>query len=956
MPAKRHALCTLLLACALVSQAATSVGHLRTEAIRNPVGIDAENPAFSWTLEANGRRGTWQTAYEINLYTDAALCNRCWTSGKVASTRQLDIPYDGSALKAHTRYWWTVSVWDNHEEVATSSEEAYFETGLLGTGWAGALWIEATDTPDEGIPLFRKEFTLGERVKAAKVYASALGVFDLFINGQRVGHRQRDGTTLYDELKPGWTDYRKEVNYWTYDVTHLLREGTNAIGAQVSSGWWNGEIAREVYGQPKLGFLCRLRVEYDDGTVEDIISDTNWQCATSGPVRMGNIYNGETYDARRNSQWASPGYDTEGWLPVEENDDFHGEVTAFCCQPVRVRTDLERTPATITVYEGHQETGSTHGTIHVTDTLDGKATLHLSPGQVAQYDMEQNMVGWVRFTVKGAPGTTLRFKFGEMLNDTGDSDRANDGPGGSLYTYNLRTAKATLHYTVGGDPEGETFEPSTTFFGFRYVEVTASDEVEITSLKGRVVGSDIEETGSFACSHDDVNQLYRNILWGQRGNFLSIPMDCPQRDERLGWTADTQIFSRTASYNADTRAFYRKWMRDMRNSQRNDGAYPDIAPYDNFWGYGNAAWGDAGIIVPWTVYQMYGDKRILEENYESMTRYMAWLATQSGEGYTYNGAGTGMGDWLAYTPTTKRYISVCYYALVAQLMNEIATALEHPDDALAYATLHEHIKAEFQTRYMHANGLLTEDTQCAYLLALMLNLMPETSRKAAIERLATLIEGNDYCLDTGFVGTGVLSQTLSAVGLDDLAYDLLLQRKNPSWMYSIDQGATTVWERWDSYTKEGGFNKHHWIMNSFNHYAYGVVAEWLFRYVGGIEVDSDAPGFRNVILQPTPDRRTHLPDGQERITHATATHRSPYGLIRSAWALQDDGRIRYECAIPAGATATLHLPLLRDTDEILESGKPINQAEGVVLTGISNRVATLKVQSGNYTFTQLGED
>ena len=364
-----------------------------------------------------------------------------------------------------------------------------------------------------------------------------------------------------------------------------------------------------------------------------------------------------------------------------------------------------------------------------------------------------------------------------------------------------------------------------------------------------------------------------------------------------------------------------------------------------------ADWGDAGVIVPWTVYQMYGDTRILEENYESMSLYMTWLAAQSGDGYTYNGAGTDMGDWLAYTTTTERYVSVCYYAYVAQLMTEIASALGNTNDSIAYASLYENIKEEFQTRYVNDNGLLTEDTQCAYLLALKINLLPEDAYDAAVERLATLIEENDYCLDTGFVGTGTLCQTLSAVGLNDLAYDLLLQRQNPSWMYSLDQGATTVWERWDSYTKESGFNQHSWIMNSFNHYAYGVVAEWMYRYVGGIEVDAAAPGFRNVILQPTPDMRTDIPDDQERITHATATHRSPYGLISSAWTLQDDERISYECTIPPGSTATLYLPLLLDTDEILESGTPVEEAEGVELISIADGVATLQLQSGTYEFT-----
>lgn len=808
-----------------------------------------------------------------------------------------------------------------------------------------------------GTPLFRRDFNIAGEVKSAKIYATALGVFDLFINGSRVGHMQQDSTTVYDELKPGWTDYTKEINYLTYDVTHLLTEGDNVVGAQVSNGWWGGEIAHDMYGTPSLAFLCRLRIEYEDGTEQNIVSDLDWISSTCGPVVYGDIYNGETYDARRESNWSTLDYNASDWFATALNNEFNGDITAFMCQPVRVRDFLERTPTSITVYEGSNSTGTTYGEINVTKKTTDTNNLTLTTEETAQYDMGQNMVGWIRFTVKGNPGTRLRIKFGEMLNDTGASDRANDGPGGSLYTYNLRTAEATLNYTLRGDENGETFEPSTTFFGFRYCEITTSDNVEIIELSGRVVGTEIEETGTFQTDNDDVNQLFSNILWGQRGNFLSIPTDCPQRDERLGWTADTQIFSRAASYNGDTRAFYHKWMNDMRKSQRADGAYPDIAPFCNFWGYGNAAWADAGIIVPWTVYMMSGDTKILSENYESMTAYMNWLSTLGSDGYNYNGAGTGMGDWLAYVTTDARYVSVCYYAYVARLMTQIAGALSSTQtdnyalDSLAYSELYEQIRNEFQDRYIASDGLLNIATQTSYLLALKLGLMPESSTDAAVSKLRTLIEENNYCLNTGFVGTATLCQTLSSVGLNDLAYDLLLQRQNPSWLYSIDQGATTVWERWDSYTLESGFNKHEWIMNSFNHYAYGVVAEWMYRYAAGIETDNNAPGFKHIILQPTPDTRTQFPDGQEQITHVKATHQSPYGLISSEWQLNSDNRITYSTTIPPGTTATLYLPLIDNTDEILESDTPADKAEGVEIIQKNNGIAVINLQSGSYQFT-----
>jgi len=543
-------------------------------------------------------------------------------------------------------------------------------------------------------------------------------------------------------------------------------------------------------------------------------------------------------------------------------------------------------------------------------------------------------------------------RHGEMLNYNGDKKgRLDDGPGGSVWTYNLREAKAQLQYTFSGDSKGETYHPRHTFMGFRYVAVTASDDVEFRKLTGQVVGSDIQEWGHFECSDSSINQLYSNIWWGQRGNFLSVPTDCPQRNERLGWTGDTQIFCRTALYQSDSKDFYRKWMRDMRNSQRSDGAYPDIAPFPNFWGYGTAAWGDAGIIVPWNVYEMTGDKTILEENYASMTRWMQWLATQqetveaatvpdgspSGHAVTYRhiGAGTATGDWLAYDPLDRRYVSVAYYAYAAQLMDSISTALGNDEQARHYRQLYHDIRQEFQQRYLssltsppspltsspspltsHHSPLHT--TQTAYLLALRFGLLPEEHRQAACDSLRMKIEQNDYLLSTGFVGTALLCPVLSYEDMDDLAYALLLQRKNPSWLYSVDQGATTVWERWDSYTREEGFHKHHWNMNSFNHYAYGVIAEWMYAYMGGIR--PGAPGFRHVVLSPHADRR---PDGhptlqyQPRITWMRTKVHTPQGDITSAWRQLPDGHYEYEFTLPAGVTYSVSIPHLSDKDKVI---------------------------------------
>lgn len=1305
---------------------ALEVERLRTEAVKNPVGIDVEKPMFSWRMDAGDERGVKQTAYEIAVFSDAACTEQVWSSGRVVSDRQIDVAYEGGKLQPSTRYYWTVTVWDNKGGESTSTEEAYFETGLMGGGWNGARWIQATDTqlgtseesidhysveadfevdnistglifaaadnkshyylwqinfetgyarlrphiyrgdqqfatcleeidlrplidlqlhqtyhlrievdgntastyinevlvdtrtnpdggnygygnigiweygaerayfdnvivtnlggenPDtlihedfseasnpftggtvsdgrlfvngsdawytapgqshltydldldfiverdnagiifsgydtnnfhmwginirdkgtpflrrhvktngsfatsdadlgaffskadltnslhhlkisvrgnvvqtyidgqlmdtysdtsgrltnglvgfrayydrtmnetayydnikvttyndaedtqgtvtfsedfegagmafsdgtvvvkenskmlcvqstydetcsmqtgkeKGMPLFRKAFTTKGAVKSTKIYASALGVFDLFLNGQRVGV---DGSDVYDELKPGWTDYRKEINYMTYDVTPLMREGGNVIGAQVSNGWWGGAIARGMYGShPTLGFIAQLRLEYEDGSVEYVVTDTDWSSSYCGPLILGDIYDGETYDARRESDWSSPEYDASDWNLTEENTEFHGEITAFRGQTVRVRDEFRLTPKTITVYEGAKPTGTTYGEINVTRTLSGTEPLQLKAGETALVDLGQNMTGWIRFTAKGQRGTHLRIKFGEMLNDNGASDRLNDGPGGSLYTYNLRTAEATLHYTLKGAEDGETFQPSTTFFGFRYCEITTSSDVEIAQFTGEFVGSDLEEHATFETSHPDVNQLYSNIRWSQRDNFLSVPTDCPQRDERLGWTGDIQVFARAATYHADTRAFLRKWLNDLRQSQREDGAYPDIAPFPNFWGFGTGGWGDAGVIVPWTVYLMTGDQAVLEECYASMTHYMDWLSLQGDGQYKYNGAGTSTGDWLSYENTDSRYVCVCHYANVAQLMSKIAGALSQSPadtyhaDSLKYAELYDNIKAEWQTRYLDSNGQPTVSTQTSYLMALKFGLLPETSVERAREILREKIENNGYKLSTGFIGTSLLNQTLSEQGMDDLAYDLLLQRENPSWLYSVDQGATTIWERWDSYTKDGGFNKHEWNMNSFNHYSYGVVSEWMFRRVAGIEADEAQPGFKHFFLMPTPDDRTYFPAGQERITSVKATHESGYGLIGSEWQRGDDGRISYQTTVPANTTATLYLPLLSENDEITEGGKALEEAEGVTFKGIEDGKAVIGLESGSYEFT-----
>ena len=766
-----------------------------------------------------------------------------------------------------------------------------------------------------GIPMFRKTFQLSGNVRRARLYATGLGVYNVFINGERVGQTDEDGNTLYDELKPGATEMKKTVFYTTHDVTALLHEGKNAIGAEVSSGWWNGAIVHGTYGGKPNAFRALLKIELEDGNTQVIPTDLSWLSNTNGPLRKGDVYNGETYDARLEDGQFTPDYDDSNWFGVAESADFKGEIRAFEGPAIMAVEALRRYPQTIQIYEGTKSNGKTFGTINVVEEIAGQNGFTLAAGQTAVIDLGQNASGWVSFTARGAAGTKLRFRFGEMPNTTGDRSRGDDGPAGSVYTENLRSAEATLYYTLKGTTEGESFHPTTTYFGFRYIEVTTSADVELTNVIGETVTSAVEEKSSFRTSHEDVNKLYSNVIWGQRSNFVSVPTDCPQRDERMGWTADTQVFSLTGLYNGDTRNFYKKWMRDMRDAQRSDGAYPVIAPYH--WGveYASSGWSEAGIIVPWNVYMMTGDKAILRDNFEANERYMSFLTTKSGDGYQYNGSDPIHGDWVAYVNTDGRYISVCYYAYVADLMARTSRALSETEGdtysrkAEQYEQLFQNIKDEWQRRFLNSSKVPTQATQCGYLMALRYKLLP------------------------------------------DDAYTLLLQRGDPSWLYSVDQGATTIWERWNSYTVAKGFGPV--SMNSFNHYAYGVVAEWMFHHMAGIAPDEAQPGFKHFLLQPNPDTRSTLRYNQKRITFVDADFASDYGQIKAEWQCDGTKEMTYRITIPANTSATLRLPIA-DGLYIYESGTIAEEAEGVEYTGTSDGYATFEVGSGEYLFSVSG--
>ena len=791
-----------------------------------------------------------------------------------------------------------------------------------------------------GVALFSKQVTVNG-LKSARVDATALGVFDLWVNGKRVGRKDENGNLVYDEMKPGWTDYKERVLYYSYDLAPYLHDGENTLLCAVAPGWYNGRIAAGTYGETHVSLLAAVHL-LDDAGERHLYTDDSWQGAWGSAVRASDIWDGELYDANEPTfADLSKGCNCVKWdnVTTESYDIF---VTPHVGPTIMVREGLTRKPESIIVYEGTEDNGSDYGKIHVVRESKGEDSFTLKKGETAVIDLGQNMVGWPTFTVKGAKGTYVQVRVGEMLNDSGLQSRGNDNPEGSIYTINYRSAKAKAYYILKGNENGEYYCPCFTFFGFRYLEISATEDVEFTGLACPVIGSAIRETGKMVTSSADVNRLISNIIWGQRSNYLSIPTDCPQRDERLGWTGDTQAFCGTAAYNADVNGFFHKWLQDARDSQDESGMYPDVIPTSRMVGFGGAAWSDAGIIVPYTMWRMYADTAIIEEHYASMEKYMDWLSKTDPMGPNPH-----YGDWLAYENTDSRLICAAYYALDCTYMEVMSRIIGKNDRADHYKEVYAKVRNYFRKTYCEDGMLKPEHrTQCAYLLVLRIGLIDEDKRAEAIAALKEKIIDNGYKLSTGFVGTCILNEILAENGENNLAYSLLLQTENPSWLYSVYQGATTIWERWNSYTKATGFGDV--SMNSFNHYAYGAIQEWMYRHMAGIETTEDAPGFAHPILQPKPDTRRleEIPAGQELIKWVKASFDSPTGTIKSAWDTTDG--FTYECTVPVAST--LYLPILTDADTYTVNGESKKFADGEICS--CGKALVVELEAGHYIFKQ----
>ncbi len=886
--------CLQLLSTFVFSQ--IRVGHLLCENLSNPVGIDATRPRFTWQLISD-KRNTMQTAYEIHVLEGKKLI---WNSEKVLSDSSVEIIYKGSALQSAKRYYWQVRVWDNSGKASAWSETASVQMGLLQPSDWRAKWIEASspDTVERISPLLRKTFHLNKSIKAATAFVTAHGLYEAWINGKKIGDAH---------LTPGWTSYNKRLQYQTYDVTSLLQNGANAVGVMLGNGWYRGYLAwggnKDVWGK-NLALLFQLEISYTDGTSEIISSDESWKSST-GNILYSEIYNGETNDARK---------EKTGWCNANYNDaDWHNALVKDFDKSILVATQNE-------MIKAHE----TFKPIRIFTTPKGDQVI----------DFGQNLVGFVQLKVNGNAGDKIIISHAEVLDKEGN-----------FYTENLRAAKEQDEYILKGNGE-EIFEPHFTFQGFRYIKVEGMAKLNAENFTAVALYSDMQPTGNFSCSDPLINQLQHNIQWGQKGNFLDVPTDCPQRDERLGWTGDAQVFSRTASFNMNVNNFFAKWLKDVAADQEENGSVPFVIP--NVLGRGaggSTGWADVSTIIPWNMYLAYGDERILENQYSSMKHWVDYMTSKS-KNDLWN-TGFHFGDWLFYRPeddndgrsavTDKYLIAQCFYAHSTQLLINAAKVLNRQEDISSYTSLLQKIKDAFLKEYMTPNGRLVSGTQTAYVLALNFDMLPESLREQAAKRLADNVKDYDNHLTTGFLGTPYLCHVLSRFGYTDVAYKLLLQPTYPSWLYPVKMGATTIWERWDGIKPDSSFQTPG--MNSFNHYSYGAIGDWMYRVVAGIDTYTDGPGYKHIKIMP------HV--GGD-LGYAKADLSTYYGNVGSSWK-RDGDKIIFDVEIPCNTKATICFPV-NSIQLIKENDWQIDTQKINLIKSEQGEYITTEVGSGKYHF------
>lgn len=913
--------------------------QLRTEYKEQPF-TDVQIPRLSWEL-ISPVNGQYQTAYQILVASSPELLKQhrgdLWNSGRVAERSTNQVEYAGKPLKPGQIAYWKIRSWDKKQQAGEWSEPSMWEMGLISEQNWKASWI-GYDLNQYGkggkyhlppAPYLRKERQLKKGIKRARLYVTALGLYEFYINGQRIGN---------DYFAPGWTDYNKRVYYQAYDITHQLLPGNNSFGALLSYGWYAGYLGyaklvgsstqRAFYGDVPL-LRAQIQIEYENGSTDTILTDGSWK-ASAGPLRESDILQGETYDARLElGNWNQPLYDDKGWryVAIYPNDPKR-IMRIYPGNPVQVYAELA--PVNI------REAG----------------------GEKYIIDFGQNFAGLVRINVKGKRGDSVILRYGEMLH-----------PDASLMTENLRMARATDTYILKGSPEAESWSPQFTYHGFRYVEVSGlSAKPSPDAIKGIVLSSSTPAAGVIETDHAMLNQLYNNIVWTQRANYFDIPTDCPQRDERLGWTGDAQIYMKSAAFNSDISAFHTKWITDLNDSQWPNGAYPVYAPMpvsktgkaairetDTY----SPGWYEAGIICPYEIYKTYSDTRIIRNSWAHMLRFMDFLKNKSRSQYVFKEAAFedikpkgGFGDWLSIgRKTSPDLLATLYYGYCAAMMEEMAFAIGKKQEAARFAAEFTDIKKAFKNHYTDPSGKFIVNaraygdgtgyvdgsagfeghTQTAYANALYMNMLDLDMREKAGRWLHQLVMQNGESLTTGFLGFKPLLPALSASGNSATAYHLLSDTSYPSLGYEVVNGATSIWERWDSYTKEKGF-KHNAAMNSFSHYAFGAVTEWMFSNMAGIRATT--PGYRTFIIKPEIAR--------EKINYVKATYHSVNGIISSSWKRSGD-KLRVEIVIPVNTSAEVYIPV-RDNSIIPRSKELMRKGS------FEQGYRVYKVGSGSYSF------
>jgi len=858
--------------------------NLLCEYVSNPIGIDAVLPRFSWVCN-HSERGQLQSAYQILVASKLANLNTedgdKWDSGKVVSEESINVPYAGNSLESGKTYFWKIRVWDKNGKVSPWSKIASFEMGLLKSDdWEGK-WIG-------GDSLFHKEFTIDKDIARARVYISGLGYYELHINGNKVGDYILD---------PGWTDYKKRVLYSTYDITKYLKRDKNAIGIMLGNGRYIKEYG---YALPKV--ILQMNLKFTDGTSKNIFTDNTWE-TTQGPILSNDIYNGETYDARLEKiSWDKPNYNNSDWSKARIADVPGGKlVSQASFPPIKVIKIIQ--PLRIT---------------------SPKPNVYI-------YDFGQNFTGWVRLCVSGPRGTKINLRYAELLDEEG---MINVIPNGK--------AKATDTYILKGEGE-EIYEPCFTYHGFRYVEVTGFPDTPILeNIEGRVVHSAVEPVGGFISSNLLINHIHKNILWGQLSNLMSIPTDCPQRNERMGWMGDAQLTAEEAIYNFDMAGFYTKWINDIREAQKEDGSVPDVVP--SYWNTypADPAWGTACVVIPWYLYQYYGGKRILEENYSLIKNWVEFLSTKTKD---YIVAYFKYGDWcppahVKPVDTPGELTSTWYYYHDTLILSKIADVLKKSTDTEKYSRLADKIKEAFNKRFLK-NDRYASGSQTSNILPLFLDMVPEDKKEAVLKSLVDdiRISHSDH-FNTGIVGTGYILDVLTKYGKADLAYKLITQTTYPGFGYMIREGATTVWERWE-YLTGGG-------MNSHNHIMFGAVDTWFYKVLAGINIDSTEPGFQRIIIKP------YIVGD---LKYVSASIRSVRGIVSSSWVRKDDSLI-LNATLPVNSQAKVCIPRMGLDNVIVEESEKIiwkdnlfmESVPGITVGSEENDYVTFDVGSGSYSF------